>query len=116
MFDIDFAEWINITVSFKHLCYNPARVGYEVLTAVVTKVAILWDTAPCNPCMNLPSHLLARSFLALLICDPENGDDRFLRNVSSYTDYTALYPRGNFQPSACIYFYNTIGFNKKLVL
>jgi hypothetical protein len=40
----------------------------------------------------LPNHLLARWFLSLLILDPEDGSDTLLRNVGSYTDYTALYP------------------------
>jgi hypothetical protein len=35
----------------------------------------------------------SRLFLARLIFDPEDGGDTFLRNVGSYTDYTALYPR-----------------------
>jgi hypothetical protein len=35
----------------------------------------------------------SRWFLARLIFDPEDWGDTFLRNVSSYTDYTALYPR-----------------------
>jgi hypothetical protein len=36
-------------------------------------------------------HVLARQFLSRLIFDPEDGSDKFLRNVGSYTDYTALY-------------------------
>jgi hypothetical protein len=39
------------------------------------------------------SHLLTRWCLAWLIFDRENGPDTFLRNVGSYTDYTAIYPR-----------------------
>jgi hypothetical protein len=27
-------------------------VGFEVLTAVVLKIAIFWDRAPCSPYMN----------------------------------------------------------------
>jgi hypothetical protein len=34
----------------------------------------------------------SRWFLARLIFDHEDGGDTFLRNVGSYTDYTALYP------------------------
>jgi hypothetical protein len=71
-------------------------VGSEVLTAIIMKVASFWDIAPCNPYMKqrfggtyLPSRLLARWFLTLLIFDPEDGSDTFLRNVCSYTDYTA---------------------------
>jgi hypothetical protein len=29
----------------------------------------------------------------MLIFDPEDGGDTFLRNVGSYTDYTVLYPK-----------------------
>jgi hypothetical protein len=39
----------------------------------------------------LPTHLLVRWFLAGLIFGPEFGSDKFLRNIGSYTDYTALY-------------------------
>jgi hypothetical protein len=31
--------------------------------------------------------------IARLIFDLEDGDDTFLRNVGSHTEYTALYPR-----------------------
>jgi hypothetical protein len=31
--------------------------------------------------------------LSLLIFDPENGGDTFLRNVGLHTDYKALYPK-----------------------
>jgi hypothetical protein len=41
----------------------------------------------------LPSHLLALWFDARLIFNPEDGGDSFLRNVGSYMDYTAPYPR-----------------------
>jgi hypothetical protein len=38
-------------------------------------------------------HLLHAGFsLARLIFDPEYGDYTFLRNVSSHTDYTTVYP------------------------
>jgi hypothetical protein len=35
----------------------------------------------------------SRSFLTLLIFDPQDGVDISLRKVSSYTDCTALFPR-----------------------
>jgi hypothetical protein len=41
----------------------------------------------------LHSHLLALWFLARLILDLEDGDNTFLRNVGSNTDYMAPYPR-----------------------
>jgi hypothetical protein len=47
------------------------------------KVAIFWRIAPC-------SHLLVGWFLARLISDPEDGDDKLLRNVGSYRDYTNI--------------------------
>jgi hypothetical protein len=46
----------------------------------------VWETCVClTTC--------SRWFLARLIFDPEDGGDTFLRNVGSYTDYTALCPR-----------------------
>jgi hypothetical protein len=50
------------------------------------KIAIFWDIAPCSPYMN-------RRFLLGWFNDPEDGGDTFLRNVGSYTYYTALYSR-----------------------
>jgi hypothetical protein len=59
---------------------------FEDLTAVVMKVAIFWDIAPCSPYMNqcfggtyiLLSYLLACWVLAQLIFDPEDVGDTFL--------------------------------------
>jgi hypothetical protein len=46
----------------------------------------------------LSSYLL----LLVLISDPEDRGDTFLRNVGSCTDYMALYPRrGNFHNNRC---------------
>jgi hypothetical protein len=39
----------------------------------------------------LPSQLLAYWFLALLIFDPKDGDDMFLRSVESYTVKRAIF-------------------------
>jgi hypothetical protein len=41
----------------KFLALNGTRrsitvVGFEIFTAVVMKIAIFWDTAPCSPYMN----------------------------------------------------------------
>jgi hypothetical protein len=42
---------------------------------------------------HVPSHLLHAGFLLGTFSPPEDGGDTFLRNICSYTDYTALYPR-----------------------
>jgi hypothetical protein len=72
-------------------------VGFEVLTAVVTKSPIFLNVTPCSLLkVNLRS-LLATCFHAgflLGLFDPEDGGDMFLRNVGRLsTDYTALSPR-----------------------
>jgi hypothetical protein len=72
-------------------------VGHEVPTAVVIQVNISRDTAPCSPSMNwsfeeripcLQSRKSAKQETSLLARD---GDDTFLRHVSSYN--TALHLR-----------------------
>jgi hypothetical protein len=67
-------------------------VTFEVLTAVVMRVAIFWDIASCSPYINqrFRGKVLALWFLARLIFDPEGEGDTFPRNVGSYRDYTAL--------------------------
>jgi hypothetical protein len=84
--------------------------GFEVLPPAVMKFNIFWDIVPCSPYMSLcfggtyHLHLQGRKsakqettcscwFLARLIFNPEDGGDMFLRNISSYMDYMALYPR-----------------------
>jgi hypothetical protein len=64
----------------KRLQCGPKRyIGFEVFTAVVMKSIILWDVMPCSP---------------LSLFDPEDGGEKFLRNVGrNSTDYTAPYPR-----------------------
>jgi hypothetical protein len=79
------------------------------------KIAIFWDIPPCSPYLNqrfggmYHLHLQGRKsaeqetsvraggyprwVVALLIFDPEDGGNTFLRNVGSYADYTVLYPR-----------------------
>jgi hypothetical protein len=73
--------------------------GFEILTEEITKVAIFWDIARCSQYVNrrfggtYHLHLQhAISFFGLLF-DPEDGDDKFLRNIGSYMYYRALYPR-----------------------
>jgi hypothetical protein len=76
--------------------FHISYVGFEVLTAVVMKVAIFWDIAPCSLQMQRrfsgTCHVLVL-YLVRLIFDPEDGGDTLLRNAGSYTDYTALYCR-----------------------
>jgi hypothetical protein len=90
----------------------PHCLDNEVLTAVVTKVAIFRDIALCSPYMNqrfggtYHLHLQDRKsaeqdqqasrwqphwFLARLIFDPDDVCDTFLRNVGSYAYYSTLY-------------------------
>lgn len=62
-------------------------IEIEVLTAVVMKITVFWD---------IFIIFIVRAggwFLALLILDPEDEGDTFLRNVGLYTDYTSLHPR-----------------------
>jgi hypothetical protein len=78
------------------LCINSFHAGFAVFAAVVMKVAIFWDTAPCSPHMNRRFGGISKKTrwcLARLIFALEDGVDTFLRNNSSYSEYTALYPR-----------------------
>jgi hypothetical protein len=85
-------------------------MGFEVLTAVIMKLAIFWDIAPYSMYMSgrfgktYHLHLQCRKsaeketsenrrlVLAQPIFVPEDGGDTFLRNGGAYTYYTALYP------------------------
>jgi hypothetical protein len=79
--------------------FNYLFVGFEVLTAVVMKISIFWDTTPSSPLKDnrcfggtCRLHLQDRR-ISQLFFDPEDGD-MFLRNVGWFwTDYAALYPR-----------------------
>jgi hypothetical protein len=84
-------------------------VEFEVLTAVVMKVAIFWDIAPYSPYITrrfggtyhlhpYASYLKANWFLARLIFDPEAGGDTFLQNISS-RHY--IPEDGNFKTKTC---------------
>jgi hypothetical protein len=68
--------------------------GLEVFATVAMKFTVFCDIARTFLTWTdvLPSHLLARSFLTLMILDPENGSDSFLRNAGSYKEYTKQYP------------------------
>jgi hypothetical protein len=73
------------------------NVAFKVLISVVMDVAVFWGIVPCSVCE--PTYRLHPGgppatlwFLAQLIFDPEDGDDKFLQNVSSRIDCTLLYP------------------------
>jgi hypothetical protein len=87
-------------------------VGVDVPTVVVTNAtislhirrAVRMRTYVSEECItsvfrieNQSSRKPARSrwldILSLLIFDPEDGGDTFLRNVGSHRHYTVLYPR-----------------------
>jgi hypothetical protein len=58
--------------------------GYEIFTAVIMKVAIFWDIAPCGPYVN---GLFSGAY------DFHLQWTKISRNVVSLTDYTALLSR-----------------------
>jgi hypothetical protein len=59
-----------------------------------------WKSAEQETCLATCS----RWFLARLIFNSEDGGDTFLRNVGSYTYYTALIPEdGKFPDTVCLY-------------
>jgi hypothetical protein len=65
------------------------NVGFGVLTPVVMKSTIFWDTTACSRLSRLATCFNVGILLSLF--DPEDGDDIFLRNVGWLsTDYTAL--------------------------
>jgi hypothetical protein len=77
-------------------------LGFGVLTAVVMTVAIFWDIAPCSSHVKrrfggtYRFHFQGRKSAELqagFFFDPEDVGATFLRNVASYAEYTALYPR-----------------------
>jgi hypothetical protein len=77
----------------------PHDVAFEVPTAVVLNVAILWDTALyipyVNRCFGGKHHLIFRVKDQLSnksACSMWLGD-MCLQNIGSCTDYMALYPR-----------------------
>jgi hypothetical protein len=69
------------------LFLNPRfYVGFEVLTAVVTKSTIFWDITPCsrliiNRRFGRTYRLRLQGFFLSLFFGPEDGGDMFLRNV-----------------------------------
>jgi hypothetical protein len=52
-------------------------VRFEVFAAVTMRNAVFWDVAPCRSSGYYP----------------EDGDNKFLRNVGSHKIYTAPHPR-----------------------
>jgi hypothetical protein len=54
---------------------------------IVMIVATFWNIALCSPYVNLATCC------TLLYRSADDGGDTFLRNVSSRTNHTALYPR-----------------------
>jgi hypothetical protein len=77
---------------------NNNKCKFEVLTAVVMKNYIFWETTPWSPLKVNRRFVLATCLHACLLLglsfDPEDGGDIFLQNVGGFsTDYTALYPR-----------------------
>jgi hypothetical protein len=71
-------------------------VGFEVFTVVVMKTAIFWDIALCSLYMNWHFEGTYHLHLQGRKSAEEETSVRahtFLRNVGSYTDYMALYPR-----------------------
>jgi hypothetical protein len=86
--------------SLSDLWSSSSIVGFEVLTAVVTKCSIFWEATTCSPLkVNWQQsvstcYLLHAGFLLDLFSDPEDEGDMILRNVGRLsTDYTALHPR-----------------------
>jgi hypothetical protein len=118
-----YPKWILSLLVFSycscHKCFSlwDLSCGFGVITAVVMKVAICWDTEPrsqyMSRCIGGMYHLhlqgqklteqgttesrwlgiYSRWYLALLILGPEDASDTFLQNVCSCADYTALNPR-----------------------
>jgi hypothetical protein len=70
---------------------------FEILTAVVMKSSILWDTRPCSQ-LKLKRRFGGKcrihpDFLLGLFFDTEDGSGMFLRNVGLLSiDYMASYP------------------------
>jgi hypothetical protein len=82
---------------------NKLHVGFEVLTAVVMKNSIFWDTAPCSPlkvsrcfegrcrlhfqgrrisqARNQHDSRWQAGLLLGLLFELEDGSDMFLRNI-----------------------------------
>jgi hypothetical protein len=75
-------------------------VGSEVLSAVVMKTSIFYDLTPCSPLqehvasiIRVGDYLHHASFLLGSFFHPEDGGDKFLRNVGRLsTDYMVLHP------------------------
>jgi hypothetical protein len=126
-------QWYIITLTVLQLPYiQGVYAGYEVLTAVIMKGPLFWDTMPCSTLkvnqhfrgicfLNLQgqrisqswNHHEARSKDSLLPA----GGDMLLRNVGWLsTDYMMLYPkRWNFSPNVYSWDYSKFSIGKQNV-
>jgi hypothetical protein len=103
--NISFLEKLFIRKIYRYISYinKQTFIGFEVLTPVVMKSSIFWDTTPHSPLkvnrlfggtslLHLQGRKICQArnqlatcfhaaFLLLIFFDPEDGGDMFLRNV-----------------------------------
>jgi hypothetical protein len=82
---------VEVTLTLQNFCLRSWCVYCTCLItfrALIQSERLLSWKLPFRPRPRC-SHLLACCFLAV---NPEDGGNTFLRNVDSFTDYTALYP------------------------
>lgn len=82
------------------------NVGFEALTALIIKIPVFWDIMPLSPAkvnqrfggifdqhfqgFKVSKGKKPASKTGSLVCNPEDGDDVFLRDVVNLTDCTSL--------------------------